>query len=97
MIQDAINSALAALGDKIGGFWAGLWAPISDAWPLWWSYGTFGLIVIACFALGFFLQFKWVRLALGIIIAGAGAWLFGRVTMYNEMKSRLDAAKKRKR
>ena len=27
MIQDAINSAIAALSDKIGGFWAALWAP----------------------------------------------------------------------
>ncbi len=97
MIQDAINSMWAALGDKIGGFWAGLWAPITDGWPLWWSYGVFGLIVIACFALAFFLQFKWVRLGLLVIIGLAGAWLFGRATMYNEMKAKLDAERKKRR
>jgi len=97
MIQDAINSAIAALSDKIGGFWAALWAPISDAWPLWWSYGVFGLILIGCFAIGFFLQFKWVRAGLGVVVLIAGGWLFGRATMYDEMKAKLDAARKKKR
>lgn len=97
MINDAINQALAALGDKVGSFWAGLWAPISDAWPLWWSYGVFGLILIACFAIGFFLQFKWVRAGLGVVVLLAGAWLAGRATMYGDMKTKLDAAKKKKR
>lgn len=97
MIADAINSAIQAMHDKIGDFWAGLWAPISDAWPLWWSYGTFGLIVIACFALGFFLQFKWIRAGLFGVIIGGGLWLLGRVTMYNAMKAKLDAARKKKR
>src|SRR5688500_464570 len=95
MIQDAINSFFAGILAKLGDAWAGLWAPISDAWPLWWSYGVFGLIFLGCFAIGFFLQFKWARLALGVVVLGAGAWLFGRVGMYNEMKAKLDAQRRK--
>lgn len=97
MIADAINSALSEVWAKLIGTWSGLWSPIWDGWPLWWSCGVFGLILIACFAVGFFLQFKWARLALGVVVLGAGAWLFGRATMYSEMKAKLDAERKKRR
>lgn len=97
MINDAVNSAWSALMAKLGGAWAGLWSPITDGWPLWWSYGVFGLIFIGCLVLAFFLQFKWVRLGLLVIIGAAAAWLFGRVGMYNEMKARLDVERKKRK
>lgn len=103
-IQEAINSALASIGDKIGGFWLGLWAPISDAWPLWWSYGAFGLILLGAIGLGIvirlFLPSDWAKFPLITIFMGvlaAVGWIIGRVTMYSTMKAKLDAAKKRKR
>ncbi len=104
MIQDAINSALAALGDKIGGFWLGLWAPISDAWPLWWSYGVFGLILLCAIGLGIlirlFLPSDWAKFPLITIFIGiltAIGWIIGRVGMYNTMKPKIDAARKKRR
>jgi len=91
------DDKLAEIGGKVSEKWADLWAPISDAWPLWWSYGTFGLILLGCFAVGFFLQFKWARLALGVVVLAAIGWLFGRVTMYNEMKAKLDKERARRK
>ena len=96
MINEAIQSFLNAIGQKATDFWTGLWAPIFDSWPFWWSWGVFLLILLACFVIGFFLQFKWPRLILGLIVGGAAAWLFGRVTMYNELKAKLDAERKKK-
>jgi hypothetical protein len=96
-IKGIIDQKIAELLAKIGGAWTDLWSPIFDGWPLWWSYGVFALILIACFAVGFFLQFKWARLALGVVVLGAATWLFGRVTMYNEMKAKLDAERARRK
>lgn len=96
-IGGIIDQKLAELWAAIGGKWADLWSPIWDGWPLWWSYGVFAAILVGCLLIGFFLQFKWPRLVLGIIVLAAGAWLFGRATMHAEMKAKLDAAKKRKR
>lgn len=97
MISDAINSAIAAVQAQLSGFWSGLWAPISDTWPLWWSYGTFGLILLGAIGLGIiirlFLPGDWAKFPLITIFVGilaAAAWLFGRVTMYNTMKAKLD-------
>jgi hypothetical protein len=95
MINDAIQNAINAITSHIWAFWDGLWAPIFDSWPYWSSWGIFSLILLGCMVIGFFLNFKWPRLALGLIVAGAGAWLFGRTTMYNEMKRKLDAARER--
>jgi len=96
MINEAIQSFINAITDKLGSFWLDLWSPLSDAWPFWWSWGVFILILLACFVIGFFLQFKWIRLVLGVIVLGAAAWLTGRVTMYNEMKKKLEAERKKK-
>jgi hypothetical protein len=92
-----IDDKLAEVRDKIGGAWADLWAPIWDGWPLWWSYGVFGLILLGCFAVGFFLQFKWARLALGVVVLTATGWLFGRTTMHSEMKAKLDEERARRK
>lgn len=97
MINDWINSAWAAVLAKLGGAWADLWSPISDAWPLWWSWGVFVLILLGCLLIGFFLQFKWARLALGVVVVTAIGWLFGRTSMYGEMRAKLDAAKAKNR
>lgn len=97
MIADAIKSVLAEIGARISDYWLGLWSPISDAWPLWWSYGVFALIFIGCLLVGFFLQFKWVRAALGGVVLLAGAWLTGSVMMYGKMKAKLDAERARRR
>lgn len=91
------DDKLAEIWAKIGDKWADLWSPIWDGWPLWWSYGVFGLIFLACLVLAFFLQFKWVRLGLLVVIALAGSWLFGRHGMYGEMKAKLDAERKKRR
>lgn len=91
-----IKEFLDGIQTRIGDFWSGLWAPMFDGWPLWWSWGVFFLILLACLIVGFFLQFKWARAVLGIVVFGAAAWLFGRHTMYNEMKSKLDAERARK-
>lgn len=97
MIADAIKSVLGDFWAQIVERWSDLWSPIFDGWPLWWSYGVFGLILLGCFAIGFFLQFKWARLALGVVVLAAGAWLTGRVTMYGEMKEKLDAERKKRK
>lgn len=91
-----IQEFLDAVTSRVGGFWTGLWAPMFDGWPLWWSWGVFVLILAACLVVGFFLQFKWVRAALGLVVGLAGAWLLGRHTMYNAMKAKLDAERARK-
>lgn len=102
-IQDAINSAWAAVISKLGDSWAGLWAPISDAWPLWWSYGAFGLILLAAIGLGIvirlFLPSDWAKFPLITIFMGvltAIGWIIGRVTMYSTMKAKLDAERKKR-
>jgi hypothetical protein len=97
MIKEAIEAFFAAIGAKLSGAWDWLLTPIWDGWPLWWSYGVFILILLACLLIGFFLQFKWVRLALGVIVLGAAAWLTGRHTMYGEMKAKLDAERAKKK
>lgn len=96
MIKDAIDSFFAGILAKVGDAWSGLWAPISDAWPLWWSYGVFALILLGCLLVGFFLQFKWARLALGVVVLTAAGWLVGRTTMHSAMKAKLDAERARK-
>lgn len=103
MIKDAINSFFAEILAKLGDAWTGLWAPISDAWPLWWSYGAFGLILLGAIGLGIvirlFLPGDWAKFPLLTVFVGilaAIGWLFGRVTMYNTMKAKLDAERKRK-
>lgn len=97
-IGGMIDEQISRVKTWAGELWGDFWSPIFDGWPLWWSYGVFGLILLGCFAVGFFLQFRWARLALGVVVLGAGTWLFGRVTMYNEMKARLQAERaKRKR
>lgn len=103
-MQDIINSMWSAIGDKIGGFWVGLWAPISDAWPLWWSYGVFGLILLGAILIGIlirlFLPSDWAKFPLITIFIGiltAAGWLFGRVGMFNEMKARLDVERKKRK
>ncbi len=104
MIQDAINSAWATVMAQFTAAWIGLWAPISDAWPLWWSYGAFGIFILAALALGIlirlYLPSDWAKFPLISIFIGiltAIGWIFGRVTMYNTMKAKLDAAKAKKR
>lgn len=97
MIKDAINSVFADVAERANSIWTGMWAPISEAWPLWWSYGVFGLIVLACLFLAVFLQFKWVRAGLLAVIVGAGAWLLGSVMMYRTMKEKIDAERKKRR
>ena len=94
MINEAINSLLAALQAKASGALDWLFAPIWDGWPLWWSWGVFGLVCLGCLFAGYFLPFKWTRAALGGVVALAGAWLAGRATMYRELKERL--AKRRR-
>lgn len=103
LIDEAISSFFAAIAEKLSGIWAGLWAPLLDGWPLWWSWGVFILIMLAAIAAGIvvrlFLPAEWAKIPLLAIFVGilaAIAWLFGRHTMHTEMKAKLDAERARK-
>lgn len=96
-IGGIVDAKLAELWATLAQHWAVLWAPVWDGWPLWWSYGVFGLVLLGCLLIGFFLQFKWARFALGMIVLIAAGWLVGRHTMHTEMKAKLDAARKKRR
>lgn len=101
--SNPLGGVLDDIQRRIAEFWIGLWSPISDAWPLWWSYGVVVSIVLAALFLGVLLRLylpsDWTKFPLLTIFVGilaSFAWLFGRVTMYNEMKKKLDAERKKK-
>lgn len=104
-IGKIVDDKVAEIASKVGDKWTDLWSPIWDGWPLWWSYGVFGLILLGAIGIGIvirlFLPGDWAKLPLLSMFVGilaAIGWLFGRVTMYNEMKTKLDAERaKRKR
>lgn len=96
MVDQMVTGILDTIQQYIADLWTGLWAPMFDGWPLYWSWGVFGCILLACAVVAIFVQFKWPRLALGLVVAGAGLWLFGRHTMYNEMKAKLNEERARK-
>lgn len=91
VVDDAVGKVTGIFRD----FWTGLWTPVLDAWPLWHAYIVFGIVFVVCLFLAFFLQFKWVRLGLLVIILLAGAMLTGQVTMYNTMKARMNEERAR--
>lgn len=89
MIQEGINTFL----DTISTRFVSLFDFIAD--PLWRWYVAYGVLVIVCVFIGYFLIFKWVRAGLGFILLIAGAFVLGGRTMHNELKPHIDAARVR--
>lgn len=83
MIEGILNQIWAFFADK--------WTQFINPWIAdlllmeWWA--LFVLLAGVCVFVGFFLQFKWVRAALGGIVLGALLFVLGGTKMNRDMKS----------
>lgn len=86
---------IIAMGDNlIGQVFDQIQQRFSDAWnwlcdPLWAWYVGFGLLVLVCLIIAVFVPFKYVRLALGMVIAFGAAFVAGGRQMSKHYKDRL--------
>lgn len=94
-----INEFLDNVQARISAFftdWFGSWF----AWmhdPLTFWILCFVALFAACFVVGWFLPFKWIRAGLGGILVIAGAFLAGGIEMRKEMNERLAKEREKQR
>jgi hypothetical protein len=82
MIDEFLTAIEQRIREAFGGLFHWLIEPL---YLLEW-YFLFALLFLACFTIGYFLPFKWVRAALGLVLLIAGAFVAGGTAMYRHMR-----------
>lgn len=86
-IAAALSEAYQSLIDPLFGWMS---SPL-----VWWGLRGAG-VIFACFVIGWFFPFKWVRAPLGAIVALVLAFLAGMYQMHKEMAAKMKKTKGRK-
>jgi len=77
-----INEFFDALTQRI----AGLFAPLFDYLYLGGWYVALVALIVVCGIIGWFFDFKWVKVVLGVVVLIAGAFVAGGTTMLKHMR-----------